>query len=33
MNAANSYFEEFGITLLAKKLESGQKMTSAEPEI
>lgn len=34
MNSANSYSEEFGVTLLVKKLESGQKkkMTFAEPE-
>lgn len=25
MNSANSYSEEFGVTLLVKKLESGQK--------
>ena len=32
MNSANSYSEEFGVTLLVKKLELGQKMTFAEPE-
>lgn len=33
MNSANSYSEEFGVTLLVKKLELGQKkkkMTFAE---
>lgn len=37
MNSANSDSEEFGVTLLVKKLESGlkkkkKKMTFAEPE-